>query len=72
VGGTRAGSAPARLGTKITVALRGDLEARQPLNVTSFLVSGLGRRHLEVIGELYHDADWRGVLAGVPPAGPGR
>jgi hypothetical protein len=50
-------SEPVRSDTKIAVVLRDDLEVRQRLNVTSFLVSGLGQRHPEVIGEPYSDAD---------------
>jgi hypothetical protein len=48
---------PIRFDTKIAVLLRDDLEAWQRLNVTSFLVSGIGRRNPEVIGEPYADAD---------------
>ncbi|WP_051940227.1 DUF2000 domain-containing protein [Phaeacidiphilus oryzae] len=43
--------------TKIAVLVRDDLETWQRLNVTSFLVSGIGRRAPEVIGEPYQDAD---------------
>jgi hypothetical protein len=43
--------------TKIAVLLRDDLESWQRLNVTAFLVSGLGTELPEVIGEPYEDAD---------------
>ncbi|MFG2794774.1 DUF2000 family protein [Streptomyces sp. NPDC048419] len=49
--------APIRFDTKITVLLREDLEPWQRLNVTAFLVSGLGSQIPEVIGEPYEDAD---------------
>ncbi|MFJ8078403.1 DUF2000 family protein [Streptomyces sp. NPDC096176] len=48
---------PVRFDTKIAVLLRGDLESWQRLNVTAFLVSGLGSQRPEVIGEPYADAD---------------
>ncbi|SFE96530.1 hypothetical protein SAMN02787118_10399 [Streptomyces mirabilis] len=50
-------SEPIRFDTKIVVLLRDDLESWQRLNVTSFLVSGLGTQVPEVIGEPYEDAD---------------
>jgi hypothetical protein len=50
-------SEPVRFDTKIAVLLRDDLELWQRLNVTSFLVSGIGQRYPEVIGEPYADAD---------------
>lgn len=50
-------SEPLRFDTKIAVLLREDLEPWQRLNVTSFLVSGLGTTVPEVIGEPYEDAD---------------
>ncbi|POX41109.1 DUF2000 domain-containing protein [Streptomyces sp. Ru73] len=50
-------SAPVRFDTKIAVLLRADLETWQRLNVTAFLVSGLGTEVPEVIGEPYADAD---------------
>ncbi|MCQ9708276.1 DUF2000 domain-containing protein [Streptomyces sp. BSP1] len=50
-------TAPLRFDTKIAVLLREDLEGWQRLNVTAFLVSGLGTQHPEVIGEPYEDAD---------------
>ena len=46
-----------RFDTKIAVLLRDDLQAWQRLNVTAFLVSGLGTAVTEVIGEPYVDAD---------------
>ena len=46
-----------RFDTKIAVLLREDLEPWQRLNVTAFLVSGLGTQVPEVIGEPYEDAD---------------
>ena len=49
--------APVRFDTKIAVLLRDDLEPWQQLNVTAFLVSGLGTASPEVIGEPYADAD---------------
>ncbi|MFJ8083779.1 DUF2000 family protein [Streptomyces sp. NPDC096205] len=48
---------PVRFDTKIAVLLREDLESWQRLNVTAFLVSGLGTELPEVIGEPYADAD---------------
>jgi hypothetical protein len=54
---TDAAGEPARFDTKIAVVLRDDLEVWQRLNVTAFLVSGIGRRVPEVIGEPYADAD---------------
>jgi hypothetical protein len=48
---------PVRFDTKIAVLLRDDLEVWQRLNVTSFLVSGIGSGNPEVIGEPYLDAD---------------
>lgn len=50
-------SGPIRFETKIAVLLREDLEPWQRLNVTSFLVSGLGTMVPEVVGEPYEDAD---------------
>jgi hypothetical protein len=50
-------SAPVRFDTKIAVLLREDLAAWQRLNVTAFLVSGIGTAEPEVIGEPYADAD---------------
>ncbi|GAA2936963.1 hypothetical protein GCM10010446_22700 [Streptomyces enissocaesilis] len=48
---------PVRFDTRIAVLLRDDLESWQRLNVTAFLVSGLGTASPEVIGEPYADAD---------------
>lgn len=48
---------PVRFDTKVAVLLRDDLESWQRLNVTAFLVSGLGSQLPEVIGEPYEDAD---------------
>ncbi|MFH8699839.1 DUF2000 family protein [Streptomyces chartreusis] len=48
---------PIRFDTKIAVLLREDLEPWQQLNVTAFLVSGLGTQVPEVIGDPYEDAD---------------
>ena len=50
-------SEPVRFDTKIAVLLRDDLEVWQRLNVTSFLVSGIGQRDPGVIGQPYADAD---------------
>ncbi|CAL9587845.1 hypothetical protein SUDANB105_05162 [Streptomyces sp. enrichment culture] len=50
-------TAPVRFDTKIAVLLRADLETWQRLNVTAFLVSGLGSELPELIGEPYADAD---------------
>ena len=55
--GTGDENAPVRFDTKIAVLLREDLEPWQRLNVTAFLVSGLGTTSPEVIGEPYADAD---------------
>jgi hypothetical protein len=52
-----AANEPVRFDTKIAVILREDLATWQRLNVTSFLVGGLGQRAPEVIGEPYEDAD---------------
>lgn len=48
---------PVRFDTRIAVLLRADLAHWQRLNVTAFLVSGIGTRIPEVIGEPYADAD---------------
>jgi|SRR5699024_4951032 len=48
---------PVRFDTKIAVVLRDDLQVWQRLNMTAFLVSGIGREIPEVIGEPYSDAD---------------
>ncbi|MGW2402501.1 DUF2000 family protein [Kitasatospora sp. NPDC001664] len=57
-----AAAGPVRFDTKITVLLREDLEPWQRLNVTAFLVSGLGTAVPEVIGEPYQDGDGAGYL----------
>ncbi|GAA4937006.1 DUF2000 domain-containing protein [Actinoplanes utahensis] len=46
-----------RFSTKIAVVLRDDLLTWQRLNVTAFLVSGLGTAVPEVVGQPYLDAD---------------
>ncbi|MFJ2111351.1 MULTISPECIES: DUF2000 family protein [unclassified Streptomyces] len=48
---------PVRFETKIAVVLRDDLQTWQRLNMTAFLVSGIGRKVPDVIGEPYADAD---------------
>ncbi|MFD9376436.1 DUF2000 family protein [Streptomyces sp. NPDC059999] len=53
---------PVRFDTKIAVLLRDDLETWQRLNVTAFLVSGLGTVLPEVVGEPYQDADGTSYL----------
>jgi hypothetical protein len=50
-------STSTRFDTKIAVLLREDLEPWQRLNVTAFLVSGLGTQIPELIGQPYEDAD---------------
>ncbi|MGV9286766.1 DUF2000 family protein [Streptomyces sp. NPDC003719] len=59
---THATESPVRFDTKIAVLLREDLETWQRLNVTAFLVSGLGTQVPEVIGEPYEDADGTAYL----------
>jgi hypothetical protein len=54
---TDTADAPVRFDTKIAVLLRDDLEVWQRLNVTAFLVSGIGQHAAEVIGEPYADGD---------------
>ncbi|PJE98048.1 DUF2000 domain-containing protein [Streptomyces carminius] len=51
-----------RFDTKIAVLLREDLAVWQRLNVTAFLVSGLGTGYPEVVGEPYADADGTAYL----------
>ncbi|MET9549091.1 DUF2000 domain-containing protein [Streptomyces sp. NPDC006627] len=53
---------PVRFDTKIAVLLRDDLASWQRLNVTAFLVSGLGTRLPELVGEPYEDADGTAYL----------
>ncbi|MFJ8042822.1 DUF2000 family protein [Kitasatospora sp. NPDC096147] len=48
---------PVRFDSKIAVLLRDDLESWQRLNVTAFLVSGLGSARPELVGEPYEDGD---------------
>ncbi|WP_256105858.1 DUF2000 domain-containing protein [Streptomyces sp. ODS05-4] len=50
-------TSPTRFDTKIAVLLRDDLAPWQRLNVTAFLVSGVGTELPEVVGEPYEDAD---------------
>ncbi|MFZ4142871.1 DUF2000 family protein [Streptomyces griseoincarnatus] len=50
-------STSTRFDTKIAVLLREDLEPWERLNVTAFLVSGLGTQLPELIGQPYEDAD---------------
>ncbi|MBJ6645316.1 DUF2000 family protein [Streptomyces griseoincarnatus] len=50
-------STSTRFDTKIAVLLREDLEPWQRLNVTAFLVSGLGTQLPGLIGQPYEDAD---------------
>lgn len=47
---------------KIAVAVRNGLETWQRLNLTAFVVSGIGSRHPELIGEPYIDGSGRGEL----------
>lgn len=51
-----ADTAPVRFDTKIAVLLRDDLLTWQRLNITAFLVSGIGTLIPEAIGEPYEDA----------------
>jgi hypothetical protein len=51
-----AATEPVRFATKIAVLLRDDLLTWQRLNITAFLVSGVGTAIPEVIGEPYEDA----------------
>jgi hypothetical protein len=50
-------TAPVRFDTKIAVLLRDDLLTWQRLNITAFLVSGIGTAAPEVVGQPYSDAD---------------
>jgi hypothetical protein len=50
-------TAPVRFETKIAVLLRDDLLTWQRLNVTAFLVSGIGTAVPVVVGQPYGDAD---------------
>jgi len=58
----RTDAGPVRFDTKIAVLIRDDLATWQRLNVTAFLVSGIGTAAPEVIGEPYADADGTGYL----------
>jgi hypothetical protein len=51
-----------RFDTKIAVLIRDDVKFWQRLNMTGFLVSGLGTQVPEVIGEPYEDADGTSYL----------
>lgn len=53
---------------KIAVAVRADLETWQKLNLTAFVMSGVGTKHPELIGEEYVDGSDRVELAkfGIP------
>ena len=55
-------------GWKIAVAVRDDLAVWQKLNVTAFVVSGIGTREPELIGEPYVDGSGRLYLPmlGIP------
>lgn len=44
---------------KIAVAVRDDLETWQKLNLTAFVVSGLGSAHPDLVGEPYVDGSER-------------
>lgn len=57
LGGMTNENTAVRFENKIAVLLREDLEPWQRLNVTAFLVSGLGSELPEVIGDPYADAD---------------
>ncbi len=45
--------------TKIALAVRDDLATWQKLNVAAFLTSGLGTARVDLIGEIYVDAEGR-------------
>lgn len=49
-------------GWKIAVAVRDDLATWQKLHLTAFVVSGIGSRHPELIGEPYVDGSGRDEL----------
>lgn len=49
------GPMPENSPTKLAVAVRDDLATWQKLNVTAFLVSGIGTRHPDLVGEPYVD-----------------
>jgi hypothetical protein len=54
--------------TKVAVAVRGDLETWQRLNVTAFLASGIAAANPQLVGSAYADADGQPYLAllGIP------
>jgi hypothetical protein len=47
---------------KLALAVRHDLEVWQKLNVTAFLVSGIGTRRPDVVGSPYGDASGQAYL----------
>ena len=49
--------------TKLSVAVRSDLETWQKLNVVAFLMSGIAAKHPELIGDPYADASGNDYLA---------
>jgi hypothetical protein len=49
-------------GWKVAVAVRDDLAVWQRLNVTAFVISGVGTAHPELIGEPYVDGSGRVFL----------
>jgi hypothetical protein len=49
--------------TKVAVIVRSDLQTWQKLNVTAFLMSGIGAAYAEMIGQAYLDRDGRQFLA---------
>jgi len=49
--------------TKVAVIVRSDLQTWQKLNVTAFLMSGIGAAYAEMIGQAYLDRDGRKFLA---------
>lgn len=53
---------PERHPTKIAAVVRDDLAPWQALNVTAFVVSGMGTRRPELIGEPYVDGSGRDYL----------
>jgi hypothetical protein len=51
-----------RFDTKIAIAVRGDLEPWQKLNVTAFLASGIAASTGELIGKPYEDGSGNSYL----------
>lgn len=47
---------------KLAVVIRDDLAPWQELNVTAFLVSGIGSQHPDLVGESYVDGSGRSYL----------